>query len=270
MQPFFMLGILILFIILAFRTRGKNSQAEQYYAAMLARSGTYSERFTADMLTGLPAPAESYFKHSVAPGAYLKFGCELQMTGRCAMGGPGWPRRQKLSAKEVIRRPNEYVWLIKTFTPLASAWQGHDISLDGRWWSTFSMSGIEDYSPVRERILLARRIAETLWVPAALLPQTGTRWEALAADTARITFEVLGNWCSAELHLNADGSVRQLEARSFGNLDSRCVNGQLTITAFESTWYDDYRIPKRLSCSMLHDGRQFEFLELELKYLRYR
>jgi len=248
----------------------KNSRVEQMYSTLLARSRSESEQFSESDIANLPAGAKKYFQFSMAHDAWLRLGCEIRMKGRCSMGGSRWKKYQKFTAKEVLARPQQVVWLAHTFSGWVSVFHAFDVSFEGDSWSVFYYSGYSQMTPSNRRMVLARTIADVLFVPAALLPRYGTRWEDLGGSRFLVHTNIRQVPCKLEFALNDDGSVKSVDVRDWGTTDSGCLNGQLTLWVQESAWFDDYRIPRSIVCSTFVGGLDYDFLDINLEYVGFR
>jgi hypothetical protein len=74
---------------------------------------------------------------------------------------------------------------------------------------------------------LHRWLAESVWLPTALLPREGLAWEAVDDSTARVTLRDAGLAVSLDVHFDAAGGIARVEAERY-----RDVNGAGVLTPF--------------------------------------
>jgi hypothetical protein len=72
---------------------------------------------------------------------------------------------------------------------------------------------------------LLRYLAEAAWLPTALLPVSGVRWEPVDDSTARATLTDRGTTVSMDVHFSAGGEIQRISA-----LRHRDVNGTPVLT----------------------------------------
>ncbi|MBF5045727.1 hypothetical protein FGE12_25190 [Aggregicoccus sp. 17bor-14] len=70
---------------------------------------------------------------------------------------------------------------------------------------------------------LQRWLAETVWLPTALLPREGLTWSALDAHTARVTVQDSGVSASADFRFGAQGEIVEVSALRYRDVDGRPV-----------------------------------------------
>src|SRR5690606_23810556 len=90
---------------------------------------------------------------------------------------------------------------------------------------------------------LHRYLAESAWLPTALLPRDGLQWEAVNGSTARVTLRDSGVEVSLDVHFAASGAIERVEADRY-----RDVNGEAVLTPFVGRFraygeVDGMRIP---------------------------
>ncbi len=167
-------------------------------------------RFGPALTEGLPEPARRFFTFAIAPGARLHTAAELEMHGQLALGPrerPGW---RSLRAWQLLAMPRGFVWRIRTEGG-GVGFDGSDGLCDGRSWTRFWLLGLLPVAragggPDHLRSAYGRGVAEAVfWTPPALLPQAGARWEAVDADTARVTLGRGALEQAVDLHVAGDG-----------------------------------------------------------------
>ena len=179
--------------------------------ARLARSRVVMpERFHPRMLAGLPEPAVRFFRFAIAPDTLLSAVVEIEMCGEVGLGTKEAPRYQPMRAHQILAAPEGLVWRLSAGRAPVHI-SGSDGIIDDGSWVRFWL--LDLFPVVRAggnadhlRAAFGRVVAEAaIWTPAALLPQTGTTWEAVAADAVRATVRHRGLIQSVEIHVDAEG-----------------------------------------------------------------
>jgi hypothetical protein len=181
-------------------------------------------RFDPAMVAGLPEIARRYFGHAIAPGTPLATAAELEMEGTFLLGDKASHQAYAMTARQILRPPHEFVWL-PTLRSGAMRISGSDGLEGGRAWTSFWMMGAVPVanvssSPNLVRSAAFRSVMESIWVPAALLPQNGTRWEQIGPDRARIRFTKTEPEVVIEMALGADGAVREIVGQRWSNANA--------------------------------------------------
>lgn len=176
--------VLLGLLVLALRDRRVERRE---WARLAALQPAHPARFSADMLTGLPEPARRYFRFVMLPGTPLYTVVELGMRGQFGLGTPAAPRYQAMEARQILAAPHGFIWAMRTHSglPLSGS--------DAGGWTRFRLLGLLPVARLggnADHALAAygRQVAEAVfWSPAAVLPGPGVTWEALDADSARVT-----------------------------------------------------------------------------------
>lgn len=177
---------------------------------LLEARATSAGLFDPARLAALPEPARRYFGFVVAPGTPLATAVRLTMGGEMMLGDATRPRNLPMRARQILAPPHGLVWQMAAGR---GAWRvsGSDALVDGRSWTRFWFSGLWPVaraggSADHARSAFGRMVAEAaIWAPAALLPGPGVRWEAVDADTVRVTV-VHGVLSQAvDIHVDAEG-----------------------------------------------------------------
>jgi hypothetical protein len=84
---------------------------------------------------------------------------------------------------------------------------------------------------------LLRYLAEAAWLPTALLPSAGVRWEAVDDTTARATLADGAATVSMEVHFGARGEIERITA-----LRHRDVDGAPVLTPWEGRFGEYARV----------------------------
>ncbi len=162
------------------------------------------------MVQGVPEPARRYFLFAIAPGTPLRTVAKIEMSGEIGLGSKSDPGYMPMRAGQVLAPLQGFVW-----RPVMGGGRtrisGSDGYFAGEGWTRFWLArslpvaragGTPDYA----RSAAARGIAEGIfWVPAALLPRRGVKWEAVDESTARVVVQHRGEQFSADLTVAPNG-----------------------------------------------------------------
>jgi|1186.fasta_scaffold10078_2 hypothetical protein len=159
----------------------------------------------------LPEPVERYLAHAMPAGPPPGAGVELRMAGRIKLG-PWLPFTAEQSCDG-----RAFVWRARVgplrvtdrFADGAGAMRG---SLLGRR-TLFDVTG-EDVT----RSSAGRAALETIWCPAALLPERGVSWRAEGDDHIVATWDVPPERPEVHLRIAPDGAVRATWAPRWGKV----------------------------------------------------
>lgn len=159
------------------------------WARLAALQPKDPKRFDPRMVAGLPEPVRRFFAHAIDPGTPLLPVAEIEMTGAFSLGTKDDPRYQPMEARQILAAPEGFVWAMRTRAGMPIS--GSDTAK----WTRFRIFGLIPVArlggnPDHTRSAYGRYIGEAvIWSPAALLPGPGITWEAVNADTARVTVE---------------------------------------------------------------------------------
>lgn len=168
-------------------------------------------------LEGLPEPARRYLAAALAPGTRPARSVRLEMAGRMRLGTE-WVR---LLATEHLAADG-FVWaanLDRDGTPIR-VWDS--LGPEGgatRAWLMSLVPVARASGPMVTRSATGRLAAELIWLPSALLPGPGVRWEAVDADTARVRLAMGGRTQVVTLQLDTDGHPTAASLTRWGDPD---------------------------------------------------
>ncbi len=168
-------------------------------------------RFDPAMVAGLPDPARRYFEHAIRPGTPLFTVAEIEMSGRFGLGTRDAPGYMDMTASQVLAAPHGFVWAMRARRG-AMRLSGSDSAS----WTRFWLAGLAPVArfggtPDHRRSAFGRYVAEAvLWTPAALLPGAGVAWDAVDADTARVTIRHDGLEQSVDVTIDAAGRAERI------------------------------------------------------------
>lgn len=149
-------------------------------------------------LTGLPDPVMRYFHAAIAPGAPLARAATLAMQGRLKLNGRWMPLR----ARQVLAPHQGLVWRAR----VAGVITGSDRLAEGHGVMDWKLLGLfpvaHDEGEDIARSAAGRGAGEAMWLPTALLPRFGVRWDATGDND--LTAFLSGNGVDTTLHLHTD------------------------------------------------------------------
>jgi hypothetical protein len=130
------------------------------------------EPFTEAELDGLPEVARRLLRSAIAPGTPMVTAARLRMRGSIKVG-----RWIPFAGTEVLDPHRGFVWAVRA----AGLITGADHYYEGEGALAFSLLGlvpvVSETGPDTARSAAGRAGAEGCWVPTAMLPRFGVRWE---------------------------------------------------------------------------------------------
>jgi len=184
--------------------------ARVVWDALLAQRDRLPPSYDPAMVADLPEIAQRYFAGAIAPGASLHRVARLEMEGSLILNGRDLPMR----ADQILAPLQGFVWRAGAGSGLIR-FSGSDGYWNGRTsWTRFWLWGVLPVARIADtkdhaRAAAARMLMESLWAPAALLPQFGAVWTQTGADKAEVRFlEMQG---VEPIHLTLDAAGRVLE-----------------------------------------------------------
>ena len=141
------------------------------------------------------------------------------------------------SIQQVRAAPPGFVWHARNFVLPGIAVQVHDAYVDHEGLLHAALLGLWTVAQVRgggdfARDELMRWLAEAAWVPTALLPSQGVRWEAIDEHRARATLRDGAIEATLDFEFGADDLIAAVRAPARG----RMVDGRRIPTTWEGRW----------------------------------
>lgn len=169
------------------------------------------------MVAGLPAVAERYFARAIAPGTPLHRIVRLTMEGRFILNGTGMP----MAARQILAPPaTGFVWQARIGAGLmrfagSDGYRRHDGAEES--WTKFWLHGLIPLARIggtadHARAAATRAMLESVWVPAALLPQHGAVWRETGPDSAEVRFADTPDLPPMHLTFDAAGDLAEVWA----------------------------------------------------------
>jgi hypothetical protein len=269
----FALFLLVLLGVVAARLHRttKEKRVESAWQLLTVQPG--AEAFTAAMIADLPEPARRYFLHSIQPGTRLASSAHLTMKGefRTKPGGPWMP----MTVEELLAPSQGFVWKARMGSGLM--WiEGADHYVEGRGMMDFWLWGLFPIARAQgsdiSKSALGRLAIEAIWVPSCLLPQRGTRWEAVDDRSAKVILVVDGEEFALTLSIDAQGRLLRAVVPRWGDAREK---GRFEFLPFGSQPHTErafagYTIPAGLGVGWWPgEDRYFEFFRATIESARF-
>ena len=187
------------------------AQAARVWAALEAACETDPPRYDPLMVADLPEVAQRYFARAIAPGTPLHRIVQLEMEGSFIMNGNEMP----MSARQILAPPAQgFVWQADIGAGLMR-FGGSDGYHRGEGraesWTKFWLHGLVPLARIggtedHARAAAARVMLESVWAPAALLPQFGADWTQTGPDSAEIRFADAPGLGPMQISFDAEGN----------------------------------------------------------------
>lgn len=207
-----------------------------------ARPPAAPSRYDPRELDGLPAPVQRYFRAVLSPGQPVVTAATLEHRGEFDMGEaqPNWKpftSEQRIVAAAPAR-PG-FVWNARIAFVPGLAVRVHDAYVAGAGRLRAAVAGLFTVadlpsSPELAEGELMRYLAEAAWVPTALLPSQGVRWDAVDERSARATLVDGSTRVTLTFTFGADAFIESVRAEARG----RTVAGRTVPTPWEGRWSD--------------------------------
>ncbi len=181
---------------------------------------------TGEVPSGLPGAAERLLGRVLGAGASLSPVVLLEMEGEIKL--KGW---MPFRARQVLRAGEGFVWeaavgkLPVRFRGGDALWRGRG-SLDFRLWGIVPVARAA--GPDVDRSAAGRLAAETVaWLPQALLPSAGCRWQEGDDTSATASIPVGTDALDVTVTVDDEGLLTELVTRRWGDPDSTGVHRAL-------------------------------------------
>ena len=171
--------------------------------------------FTESEIEGLPAPVQRYLRAGIAPGTPLAVAARLRMRGQIKLG-----RWVPFHAREFLAPRDGFHWTARAGGVLSGFDSYADRQGEMRWKLLGLVPVMRATGPDVTRSAAGRAAAEVIWLPTALLPRFGVRWQA-----------------AGDRHLIASYRIDAVEIEAHHQIDQ---DGRL-LSMFFDRWGDPWR-----------------------------
>ena len=205
------------------RENAKTNELEETLIQSASRPVTGNVNFGS--FSELPPPVARYFRHVLAEGQELIRTARIRQSGvlRTSATNERW---SVFTARQLVVPPaTGFVWNAKVMMPLATHVRVLDSYSDGvgsgrvSLLSAFTVVSEAGASELNSGAL-HRCLAEAVWFPTALLPQSGVVWTPIDNLTALATLTGSGTTVSLEYRFNDVGEVMGIYSPGrFGSFD---------------------------------------------------
>ena len=197
---------------------------ERVRQAIVAAAPPVSEAFSEALIADLPEVAQRYFRHAIAVGTPLASTAELEMRGTFLLGDTaGTANAYAMTAHQTLAPTRSaFLWQPRLRRG-AMLITGSDGLRNGEAWTRFWLSGlvpvVNEVSREEDLVRSAafRSAAEAIWLPTAMLPQTGARWRALGPDTAEVTMPSVAGPITNRLTIDKEGGLVEVVGLRWSN-----------------------------------------------------
>lgn len=198
---------------LAGRRRSYEAILDDVWARLRAVPEGEAFEPASEAVAALPTPARRYLTHAIAAGTPLAGSVALEMIGKMRLEAGA--DKAPFEARQVLAAPQGMIWRAE----VGKGWKkitGADAYAKGagelRWylWRTIPVAsgGGSDVS----RSAAGRVALESvLFLPSALHPERGARWEAVDDRTARVHLQVGEHELVPEIRVSPAGSLLRIE-----------------------------------------------------------
>lgn len=218
------LGLAILLVLAGGTILWKRATAR---AVVLLGTGPLAPaRFSADQLAGLPPPVVRYFEFALTPGQPLVRHARVTQAGTFALRRDAWS--PFTAVEEFAVWPPGFVWDASIrMGPLLSI-RVRDSYIGGEGAMQGAVAGVVSIvhqrgTPEMAGGALLRYLAEGAWLPTALLPSAGVRWEAVDDSTARATLTDATTTVSMDVRFGPEGEIARIAAQRYRDVDGKAV-----------------------------------------------
>ncbi|GAB4201297.1 MAG: hypothetical protein OHK0022_23200 [Roseiflexaceae bacterium] len=212
------------------------------------------EVFSEAMVADLPPLVQRYFLHALKPGAPLPVSVQLKNAAQYTLkpGATASPFREQ----RIITPYHGGIWKTSAYTNRMQVYenayyQDGEAEEGGQAYWLVPLRYKMNSAPDLAKLFRCRLIAESVFVPAALLPQHGVVWEQLDEQHARASLTVDGVTLPLTLQIDPDGRLREVRF-DFWNCKGtpvwRDIPSGLIVHAEQT--YGDYTIPSDYSLTL--------------------
>ena len=168
------------------------------------------------------------------------------MTGLFSLGDKDQPNYMQMRAQQVLASPHGFVWKMHARSRYL------DLSgSDSEAWTRFWMGGLLPVARIggtvnHARAAFGRMVAEAVfWTPAALLLGPDVTWQAVDANTAKVTVRHGGIEQSVDISVAPDGQPLHVVFDRWSNANPEAKYQEQPFGGFlsEFTTVQGYQIP---------------------------
>jgi hypothetical protein len=228
--------------------------------------------FDPDRMEDLPALAQRYLTHALAPGTPLAQAVRLSMHGEIKLNT--W---RTFEAEQVIRWDRGMIWQA-TVRMFGLPVRGSDRLVDGAGTQRWKLLGLIPVmtasGPDITRSNAGRLAAETVWLPS-MLAREEVAWTAVDDQRVQARFDVHGHPVAVTLTIDAHGRLESVQLPRWGDPGGGAFReARFGGFAEEERTVKGYTIPSRLRIGWYPGTEQFktdgEFFRATVDTVTYR
>jgi hypothetical protein len=188
-----------------------------------AASAAAPARYDVNEISGLPAPAQRYFRAALTPGQAMVSAATIRMTGTFNMSATGEQWKPFTSRQRVTTRRPGFLWDASISMLPGLTVRVVDSYIVGNGLLKASVQGLFTVADMQggddmARGEFLRYFAETAWYPTALLPSQGVRWAAVDDRSANATLVDGPITLSLLFRFDDAGLIESFRAESRGGM----------------------------------------------------
>ena len=181
-----------------------------------------------------------------------------------------------MSAEQILAPPQGFLWKASIKKGIIS-FTGADYYTNNEGFTLFRLWGLIPIVNSRgtdvDKAAAGRLVAESIWIPATLLPIYGAKWQPIDDESAKVILTVNGNPFEITLSINPDGSLKNLSTPRWGNqTDDRTFafipfGGEFS----QEQTFEGYTIPSKISVGWwFGTDRYYEFFRATIANAEFR
>jgi hypothetical protein len=264
----------LILLILKIRTNHQVNQMWRLCSLCSSQATPTQEYFSEEMIAGLPTPVQRYFLHAIALGTPLAHANQLKMQGRFRLG----PDKSWLSMRcQELITSQGFVWKAIIGSKLLQLDGADYYMVNGLGrvqfglWGLIPIINVHDRNTLRSSI--GRLVQEFVWLPSALLPQQGVKWQALSDNIIQASLKINDEPVTLTLVIDTDGKVLQISSPRWGN---QTKNGKWRYIPFGGKCHADqtfggFTIPSQVNVGWwFGTDSYFDFFKCTIKQAKFQ
>lgn len=202
------------------------------------------KRFDPELLKGLPATAQRYLLHAIAPGTVLASAVRLQMHGEIKL--KNWV---PFTAEQVISWDEGMIWnatVLMRGIPV----KGYDRLLDHEGAMQWKILGLIPMMRVTgadiTRSVAGRILAESVWLPSVFC-RSSVEWKEQETSQVSVSVTMEGERPELTFAVSDTGQLQSVTLQRWGNPENAAYHYvPFGGSADQEKTFDGYTIPTRL------------------------
>jgi len=245
-----------------------SNMVEHEQTALLEQVNLSSDRvITSEDLNHLPPIVQTWLKNSGVPGKPDVTFARLKQTGEMRTTPDGkW--MEFIAVQYFDTKRPAFIWSTEVqMMPLVHL-VGRDKLTDGKGamiiklLSLFNVVNEKNNEKINSGTMI-RYLGEICWFPAAALNEHIT-WKEVDELTAKATLAVNGEEVSGIFRFNENGEMKSFEAERYYGGGQDATLQRWVVETVESSTFDGYRVPGKLTVTWKLPEGNFTWLHLEI------